>query len=83
MRRLDSLLMRCADKCAVPAGGALAVNRDDFSVMVTKEIRNNPLIEVIEKEVTEIPNNAITVIAAGPLASEVLSAEIQKSVAVD
>ena len=78
MRRLDSLLMRCADKCAVPAGGALAVNRDDFSAMVTKEIRNNPLIEVIEKEVTEIPNNAITVIAAGPLASEVLSAEIQK-----
>lgn len=67
MRRLDSLLMRCADKCAVPAGGALAVNRDDFSAMVTKEIRNNPLIEVIEKEVTEIPNNAITVIAAGPL----------------
>ena len=46
--------------------------------MVTKEIRNNPLIEVIEKEVTEIPNDAITVIAAGPLASEVLSAEIQK-----
>lgn len=78
MRRLDSLLMRCADKCAVPAGGALAVNRDDFSAMVTKEIRNNPLIEVIEKEVTEIPNDAITVIAAGPLASEVLSAEIQK-----
>ena len=57
MRRLDSLLMRCADKCAVPAGGALAVNRDDFSAMVTKEIRNNPLIEVIEKEVTEIPND--------------------------
>lgn len=78
MRRLDSLLMRCADKCAVPAGGALAVDRDEFSAMVTDQIRNNPLIEVIEQEVAEIPNDAVTVIAAGPLASEALSSEIQK-----
>ena len=70
MRRLDSLLMRCADKCAVPAGGALAVNRDDFSAMVTQEIKNNPLIEVIEQEVTKIPQDSVTVIAAGPLAKE-------------
>ncbi len=78
MRRLDSLLMRCADRCAVPAGGALAVDRDKFSAMVTYEIRNNPLTDVIEREVTEIPNDAVTVIAAGPLASEALSGEIQK-----
>lgn len=78
MRRLDSLLMKCADKCAVPAGGALAVNRDDFSAMVTNEIKSNPLIEVVEQELTEIPRDSVTVIAAGPLASEGLSAEIQK-----
>lgn len=78
MRRLDSLLMCCADKCAVPAGGALAVDRDKFSAMVTYAIRNDPLIEIIEREITEIPGDAVTVIAAGPLASEALSAEIQR-----
>lgn len=76
MRRIDSLLMKCADKCAVPAGGALAVDRDEFSSTVTKEIRSNPLIEIIEKEVTDIPHDTVTVIATGPLTSDVLADKI-------
>lgn len=76
MRRIGSLLMECADKCAVPAGGALAVDRDEFSSMVTNAIRNNPLIEVIESEVTEIPHDTITVIATGPLTSDKLADKI-------
>lgn len=76
MRRLDSLLLSAADKCAVPAGGALAVNRSLFSAAVTKAIRSEPLIEVIEQEVTEIPEDGIVIIAAGPLASAPLSQAI-------
>lgn len=76
MRRLDSLLLSAADKCAVPAGGALAVNRSLFSAAVTKAIRSEPLIEVIEQEVTEIPEDGIVIIAAGPLASAPLSEAI-------
>ena len=78
MRRIGSLLMECADKCAVPAGGALAVDRDEFSSMVTNAIRTNPLIEIIEQEVTEIPHDAITVIATGPLTSDILADKIIK-----
>lgn len=76
MRRIGSLLMECADKCSVPAGGALAVDRDEFSSTVTQAIKNNPLIEVIETEVTEIPDDAITVIATGPLTSDTLAEKI-------
>ena len=79
MRQLGSLLMECADKCRVPAGGALAVDRDKFSSMVTEKIKNDPLIEVIEKEVTDIPNDAITVIATGPLTSDTLAEKIIES----
>ena len=78
MRRLDSLLMRCADKCRVPAGGALAVDRTLFSEYVTQEIRNNPNINVVNAEITEIPMDGITVIATGPLTSDALSADIQR-----
>ena len=76
MRRIGSLLMECADKSAVPAGGALAVDRDEFSLMVTQAIKNNPLIEVIETEVTEIPTDSVTVIATGPLTSDALAEKI-------
>lgn len=76
MRILNSLLVKCADKCKVPAGGALAVNRDDFSSMVTNVIRNHPNINVIETEVTEIPTDSITIIASGPLTSEILASKI-------
>lgn len=76
MRRLDSVIITSADKTAVPAGGALAVDRDDFSELVTKRVKEHPLVTVIEEEITEIPEG-ITVIATGPLTSEPLSKAIQ------
>lgn len=78
MRRLDSFLMQCADKCQVPAGGALAVDREIFAKLVTEGIKNNSNIEVISEEITEIPDDAITVIATGPLTSEPLAEKIKK-----
>ena len=76
MRFFDSLLLKCADKSKVPAGGALAVDRDVFSSLVTNEIKNNELIEIINDEVTSIPDDAITIIATGPLTSDELSKDI-------
>ena len=76
MRRFHSLLMECADQCRVPAGGALAVDRDRFSQMVTEKIKSNPLIKVVSEEVTEIPKEGITVIATGPLTSDTLAEQI-------
>lgn len=82
MRMLDSLIIRCADATQVPAGGALAVDRDLFSDMVTKEIRNNPNIEVIEEEITTIPEGPV-IIASGPLTSDLLSEEIKNLINED
>lgn len=76
MRRLDSFLMKCADKCQVPAGGALAVDRDIFSRLVTDGIRADENITVFEEEITEIPDDAITIIATGPLTSDALAEKI-------
>ena len=76
LRMLDSLLIKCADKVSVPAGQALAVDRETFSKLVTKEIKDNPNIEVINEEVTNIEKDAITIIATGPLTSENLSKKI-------
>jgi len=67
LRRLDSLIMSAADSTSVPAGGALAVDREEFASFITDKIRNNPKINVIEEEVTEVPTSGITVIATGPL----------------
>lgn len=78
MRRLGSLLTVCAEEARVPAGGALAVNRDEFSALATKKIEENPLITVIHEEVTQIPQDAVTVIASGPLTSDSLAEEIRK-----
>src|SRR5690606_37982129 len=64
MRMLDSLIIRSADNSSVPAGGALAVDRHIFSGQVTEAIKNRPLIEIMNEEVTEIPEG-ITVIATG------------------
>ncbi len=72
MRRLNSLILRCADEHAVPAGGALAVDRDGFTNAVTSTLRNHPLVEVINEELTVIPDG-ITVVATGPLTSPALS----------
>ena len=69
MRRLSSLIMEAADACRVPAGSALAVDRDKFSSYVTEKIRDHPLIEYIPAEVSSVPAGEITVIATGPLTS--------------
>lgn len=78
MRRMNSLIMDCADRNAVPAGGALAVDRDGFSGDVTRILKDHPLIEVRTEEVTEIPTEGIVLIATGPLTAPKLSAQIQE-----
>lgn len=78
LRKLDSLLIKIADKNRVPAGQALAVDRDGFSVEVTEYLRNMENIEIIDEEFTEIPEDKIILIASGPLTSEVLSKKIAK-----
>ena len=85
LRRLDSLLIKIADETQVPAGQALAVDREMFSRRVTEEIENNPLIEVIHKEVENVDcseeinsKDGIVIIATGPLTSEKLAKEIAK-----
>lgn len=75
MRRLGSVCMQCAEQSAVPAGGALAVDRDKFSFLVTERITSHPLITVVHEEVTEVPEGNV-IVAAGPLASESLSRSI-------
>lgn len=76
MRLLDSLILRCADKSKIPAGSALAVDREGFSRMVTDILNDNSNIEVINEEVSEISENEITVVATGPLTSEAMSRHI-------
>lgn len=76
LRRIGSLIMECADKTRVPAGGALAVDRHGFSKMVTEKILNNHFIEVINDEVTTLCNDEITIVATGPLTSDKLADEI-------
>ena len=66
LKLLGSLIIEAAYATAVPAGSALAVNRDEFSAYITEKIKNHPRITVIEEEVTEIPREGITVIASGP-----------------
>ena len=77
LRRLDSLIIRCADATRVPAGGALAVDRHGFARMVTEELRNHPNITVVEGEVTEIPEGEV-LIASGPLTSDTLAEKLQQ-----
>ena len=69
MRELGSLIMKCADECSVPAGGALAVDRVKFSDTVTAQIKNHKNIEIISGEVTQIPDGYV-IIATGPLTSD-------------
>lgn len=76
MRLLDSLILKAADGNAVPAGGALAVDRDGFSGEITSTLHQHPLIEVKNEELTELPEG-IVVVATGPLTSPGLSAHIQ------
>jgi len=82
MRLLDSLILRVADECKLPAGSALAVDREEFSRKITEEIKANPLIEVIYDEVKEIMDGP-TIIATGPLTSSDLYNSIQELVKDD
>ena len=77
MRRLDSLVLRAADANAVPAGGALAVDREGFSDMITKTLRTHPLVSVREGEVTQVPQGP-AVVATGPLTSDAMAEAIMK-----
>ena len=77
MRRLNSLVMRAADGNQVPAGGALAVDRDGFSAAITAAIEGHPLIEIAREEIAEVPENWDNVIVAtGPLTSPALAQSI-------
>ncbi len=81
LRKLDSLLIKIADKTSLPAGQALAVDRENFSKIVTEEIEKNPYIEVIHEEVEnieKISKDGIVIIATGPLTSDALANQIQK-----
>ena len=75
MRQLGSLIMRCADETRVPAGGALAVDREAFSGRVTQAVRSHPLITVVQREATELPETD-AVVATGPLTSDALAEQI-------
>lgn len=78
MEKLGSLIVPCAKANAVEAGGALAVDRENFSDSVTEKIMSNPLIKVIDKEVEEIPEDGIVIIATGPLTAGRLAESIRK-----
>ena len=76
MRRLGSFVIAAADKTKVPAGGALAVNRTEFSRMITEEIKSRDNIEILSEEVTSIEGKELTIIATGPLTTDALSSAI-------
>lgn len=76
MRRLHSVIMKAADECSVPAGGALAVDRHEFAARVTDLVQHHPNVTVIREEVTDIPSGP-TVIATGPLTSPALSEKLK------
>lgn len=80
MRRLGSLIMACADNNAIPAGGALAVDREGFSQEITDRIISHPNIQVIREEITELPEDKYIIVATGPLTSDKLTESIKELV---
>jgi len=78
MRSMGSLMLFCADQAKVPAGSALAVDRELFSALVTSTIESHPFIEVIREEVDLLPLDSPTIIASGPMTSETLFAELSR-----
>src|SRR5262250_423989 len=78
LRRLGSILIQIADSVRVPAGSALAVDRDKFAARVTEVISSEPHIEVVREEVTEIPREGVVIVASGPLTAEGLSKSIRE-----
>lgn len=77
LRRMDSLILSCADACRVEAGGALAVDRAAFAAMVTQKVKSHPHITVHAGEVTHIPEEGAVIVATGPLTSDALFADIK------
>jgi len=76
MNQMGSLLLRCARSTQVPAGSALAVDRERFAVLVTQQLQNHPQVELIREEMPALPTKGINIIATGPLTSERLAQEI-------
>jgi methylenetetrahydrofolate--tRNA-(uracil-5-)-methyltransferase len=83
LRRLGSIIIQKADHHAVPAGGALAVDRGQFSSDLTQTLANHPLVEFCRENVTEIPRDSIVVLATGPLTSPALAEDIQRFAGMD
>lgn len=77
MRNLNSVIIGAADACAVPAGGALAVDRHEFAAQVTSRVKEHPNVTVFNEEMTEIPQGP-TIIATGPLTSQALSQHLKE-----
>ena len=83
LRRCDSLIMQCADTNQLPAGGALAVDREKFSAQITETIGQHPLIEVIHEEVTQVSEDEITIIATGPLTDGAMAEYVKQVTSQD
>lgn len=83
LRRCRTLFMAAADATAVPAGGALAVDREGFSTYITEKIAAHPLIELRREEITALPETGTVIVASGPLTSQALSAEIARLTGAD
>ncbi|GBC99318.1 Methylenetetrahydrofolate--tRNA-(uracil-5-)-methyltransferase TrmFO [bacterium HR17] len=83
MRRLNSLIIRCADQAALPGGGALTVDREKFAQLVTDAIERHPLITVVRETVTKIPAVGPVIIATGPLTHDALAEEIRQLIGAD
>lgn len=77
MRRLGSLIIASAEQARVPAGSALAVDRDQFSLKITQALESHPNVRILHEEITEIPTDCLCIIATGPLTSDKLSAAIR------
>jgi methylenetetrahydrofolate--tRNA-(uracil-5-)-methyltransferase len=77
LRMLDSLVIRHADACRVPAGAALAVDRDRFSCCITRALEQHPAISLVRGEVTQIPPEGIVIVASGPLTSDALARQLK------
>lgn len=77
LRRLDSLVMACGEKARVPAGGAFAVDREMFAEEVTRNLQNHPLVTIKHEEITELPENAPTILATGPLTTSGLAENLR------
>ncbi|HHX37717.1 MAG TPA: methylenetetrahydrofolate--tRNA-(uracil(54)-C(5))-methyltransferase (FADH(2)-oxidizing) TrmFO, partial [Clostridiaceae bacterium] len=83
LRRLGSVLIEIADRCQVPAGGALAVDRNEFAAAITATIKQHPLIDVREEKVTHLPKKGINIIATGPLTEGDLFSDITTELGID